>query len=177
MKLTSRTLFILMALFCGGLMSFAFYLQYVQNLEPCPLCMTQRLCFVFTGLVALLAAIHNPTTISRQVYAAFTLLGSSLGLWTAARQVWLQHLPADKVPACGPGLDFMFEVFPFTEVLKTMLLGDGNCAEVVWTFLGFSIPEWSLLCFIGLIGASLYILVFQRKGNEQQIPDNGESTL
>ncbi len=131
-----------------GLMGYGLYTQYYEFLDPCPLCMTQRLFYILIGLFAFIALFH----LRRQkVYAALAGLSAIGGAATAGRQVWLQHLPPDQVPACGPSLEYMLETFPIGQTLRTMITGDGNCAEVVWTFMGFSMPEWSLLCFVGFI--------------------------
>lgn len=139
-----------------GLMSYALYTQYYEYLEPCPLCMTQRFFYCLIALFALLALGHYRR---QRVYAALASLSALGGVAAAGRQVWLQHLPADQVPACGPSLEYMLETFPLTQTLATMIRGDGNCAEVVWTFLSFSMGEWSLLCFVGFSVVSLWQLL------------------
>ncbi len=137
---------LLMLLSTIGLMSYALYTQYYQYLEPCPLCITQRLFYILIGVFALLALLHQR---GQKIYAALAGLSALGGIATAGRQVWLQHLPPDKVPACGPSLEYMLETFPLSETFRAMVTGDGNCAEVVWTFMGFSMGEWSLACFVG----------------------------
>ncbi len=140
-------------------MAFGFYLQYAQGLEPCVLCMVQRLFFILLGLTALGAVIHNSSRVGTRIYAFFAALFSACGAGIAGRQIWLQHLPPDKVPECGPDLFFMLETYPLTEALMTALKGTGDCAEVVWTFLGFSIPEWAIVVFIGMFLASVFIFI------------------
>ena len=157
--LQARTLMSLIVVAVVGLLGYALYTEHVTGLEPCPLCMSQRIAYAFAGLFALLAVLHNPAALGYRLYAGLTLIGSGAGAAIAGRQVWMQHLPADQVPACGPGLDFMLDTFPLGELLHAMLMGDGNCAEVVWTFMGLSMPTWSLICFIGLIAVSLRIMV------------------
>jgi len=150
--LAPRSLFLAMALASAGLMAFALYLEYVYLLDPCPLCMMQRIWVVIVGILALGAALHG-RGLTRWALAtgAAAIIGSGFSL----RQLWLQNLPADEVPACGPGLDYMLEVFPLSDVLKAMVMGTGNCAEVTWTFLGLSIPAWVLLSFLGFMVGSL----------------------
>lgn len=143
-------------------MSFGFYLQYYLGLEPCPLCMTQRIFIVLCGFIALLAAVHNPQPTGRMVYAGLTALAAIAGGSFSSRQLYLQGLPEDQVPACGPGLSYMLEAFPLSQTLGAMLRGDGNCAEVVWTFLGLSIPAWALLAFIGIAGMAVYLIMRNR---------------
>lgn len=157
--LTPRLVNALIFVLCAIAMVIVYYLDGVLGLEPCPLCMTQRVFVVGAGLAALLAALHGPGALGRRIYAAVALLSSGAGGAVAARHVWLQHLPEDQVPACGPGLEYMLENFPFTETLQLILMGDGNCAEVVWTFMGLSIPEQALLLFLGLVAVNLWQLV------------------
>jgi disulfide bond formation protein DsbB len=137
---------------------FAMYLEHQLDLHPCPLCMTQRVFIVLVGIVALLAAIQNPGLTGRRIYAVICILAALTGGAIAARHVWLQHLPEDLVPACGPSLEYMLETLPFSETLNIVLMGDGNCADVVWTFMGLSIPELTLLLFIGVTGVCLWQL-------------------
>jgi disulfide bond formation protein DsbB len=153
-----RVLFTLIFLACTALLGFGLYLQYAQGLEPCPLCLMQRGFFVLVAAVALLAALHNPRGWGRRCYGGFIGLFSIGGVVTAGRQVWLQHLPADQVPECGPDLEFMLEFYPLREVLGLLFRGSGECAEVDWTFLGLSIAEWSLICFVALLIAGLWML-------------------
>ena len=141
-----RAAALLPVLACAALLGFGYYLQYgPRGLDPCPLCLVQRGFFYAVGGVFLLAALHGR---GRALYGSLAALFAAGGFAVAARQVWLQHLPPEQVPACGPGLDFMLEVFPFTETLKMVFTGSGECAEVDWTFLGLSIAEWSLAWFV-----------------------------
>jgi len=129
-------------------LTFALYLEHVQGLEPCPLCVFQRVGLIGMGLIALLAFIHNP--ISNAMKRGYALLAAVAIGWSvavAARHVWLQHLPPDKVPSCGPGLNYLVDALPFNAVLKEVLSGSGECAVIDWTFLGQSLPFWSLLYF------------------------------
>lgn len=125
-----------------------FYMEGVLGLAACPLCMTQRAFVALWGLIALLATLHNPGTTGRRVYAILCGLGAIGGGAVAARHIWLQHLPPDQVPACGPSLEYMLDTLPFSETLSLVLMGDGNCAATMWTFLGLTIPEQTMLLFI-----------------------------
>jgi disulfide bond formation protein DsbB len=135
---------------CAGLIGFGLYLQHALGLEPCPLCILQRYAFVAAGLVALAAALHGPGRLGQRIYAGLLAAVALAGLGVAARQVWLQHNPP-PVAECGPGLEYMLESFPLTQLLPALFQGSGDCAKVVWTFLGLSIPEWALACFSGLV--------------------------
>ena len=147
---------LIIAVGCALLIAIALYMQHQLGLEPCPLCMTQRVAIIAVGLVAGVAFLHNPAGTMRRVYAALGAILAVLGGSVSTRQLWLQSLPEDQVPACGPSLEYMLETFPLADTLRVMLQGDGNCAEVVWTFLGLSIPAWTLVAFAGLVGFNLW---------------------
>lgn len=132
---------------CAALLAIAFYMEYVLFLEPCPLCMAQRIAFAGFGLTGLAMALVPATATRTKVFASFGVLFSLGGLALAARQLWLQSLPADQIPDCAPGLYYMIESLPFTQVLQSMLLGTGDCASVQWQFLGLSIPGWTAVAF------------------------------
>ncbi|USD21444.1 disulfide bond formation protein B [Microbulbifer variabilis] len=146
-----RITFLLVFLIVVFLLGSAFYLEYARGLEPCKLCITQRVMLLGIGLVSLIAFLHNPATIGRRVYGLLVSIWALGGLYFAGRQLWLQSLPEGQVPACGPSVSYMMEVFPMADVLKALLTGDGNCAEVQWTMMGLSIPGWSAIGFAGLI--------------------------
>ncbi len=138
-------------------MAFAMvFLEKYLGLAPCPLCMTQRLFIVLVGLFALIGGLHNPSGWGRRAYGAVCTTSAAAGGAVAARHVWLQHLPADEVPACGPSLEYMLDTLPFSETLSIVMMGDGNCADTVWTFLGLSIPEQTLALFSVLIVICLW---------------------
>ena len=135
------------------------YLEGVLYLDPCPLCLVDRAIFVLIALVSLLAVLHNPGVVFRWVY---TILGGLLclvGVGVAARHIWLQGLPPDQVPECGPDLIYMLDVFPLNDVIKKIFTGSGQCAEVSWAFLGLTIPEQTLLLFLFL----LVIVIFAHR--------------
>jgi len=129
-----------------------------MGLEPCPLCWLQRFGFMGAGAVSLLAVLHNPKGVGVRVYGLLLAVTAGAGLGVAGRQLWLQSLPADQVPACGPSVDYMLEVLPWMEVLTTALQGTGDCAEVVWRFLGLSIPGWTAVFFTLLVITGLVLL-------------------
>ena len=145
-------------LVCVGLMGYALYLQYVEGLEPCPLCMLQRICVMAMGVVFLVATFHNPGRVGAGVYALLQLLIGGAGAAIAARQVWLQSLPKDQVPACGMGLNYMLETLPFTDAMRQVLEGSGECAEKGWEFLHLSIAGWTLVFFVAMIVASFALI-------------------
>ncbi len=160
--LTSRLFFIALFIICLSLLGFGLYLEHFEGLEPCPLCAFQRLTYISIAVVALIAAIHNPMGIFRIVYNILLIIFALIGVAIAGRQTWLQHLPPELVPECGPGLEYMLEVFPFGQALKMIFSGSGECAEIQWQFIGLSIPEWSLLCFSSITVATI-LAIFMLK--------------
>ncbi len=148
MLMNTRYGYIAGAAICAGLLAFGLYLQYYDGQDPCPLCIFQRVAFMALGAVFLVAAIHGPGRTGVVVYAVLGGLCAATGAGLAARHVWLQSLPADQVPACGPGLAYMMEQFPLMRMLQSVLSGSGECAEAAWRFLGLTIAGWSLLWFV-----------------------------
>ena len=154
-RLTNLGLFLMTA----AAMATALWLQYDQHLEPCPLCIFQRVAMIATGVVALVAFLHGPGRLGRRIYAVLTLIAITGGIVVAGRHVWLQHLPPDQVPACGPGLQYWLDTFPLHEVMVKVFRGSGECAVVDWTFLGLALPAWTLAAFLGLGGIALWQLL------------------
>lgn len=152
MQLASpRPLFLLAFLGCVLLMAVALYLEHVVGLEPCPMCIVQRICVIGFGLVCLVAALHGPGRLGRRVYALLAMLLVLIGGVTAGRQIYLQSVPADQLEACLPSLEFMMQALPMQDIVRLVFQGSADCAEVNWTLFGMSIPEWSLLAFIGML--------------------------
>lgn len=145
-----------------ALLAYGYYLQFVEYLDPCPLCITQRFFYYGIAIVALVGIFTHRSWRAQRIVALLASAFAMGGIVTAGRQVWLQHLPKDQVPECGPGLQYWLENMPFLRTLELLFKGDGNCAEVQWQFLGFSIGEWSLAWFVGFLVLSLSIL-FKRK--------------
>lgn len=134
---------------CLVLILIGVFYEHVMKYEPCPLCITQRAIFDLIGILALIAFLHNPKPTGLKIYAVLGIVAAIGGGYFAQHQLWLQSLPADQVPACGPGLAYMFEAFPFMEAVKLLLQGDGSCAEP-HKVLGLSFAGWSLMAFVGL---------------------------
>ena len=160
-RLTPRTGFAAGFAICAGLMGFAYYLQYVEMQNPCPLCMVQRVAFYALAAVFLLAALHGPARRGIMVYGIAAFVVAALGAAVAARHVWLQNLPKHLVPSCGPDLGYMLKNFPFAKMLTTVLTGSGECAEAGWMFLGLTIAGWSLVWFV-LLGLFALFLALRK---------------
>jgi len=157
--ITARTRYAAGAAVCAALLASGYYLQYFEGQDPCPLCLLQRGFYYATGLVLLVAAIHGPGRLGARVYSLAAFVFAAGGSGVAARQVWLQHLPPELVPACGPDLFYMLDNFPVGRTLQLLLRGSGQCAEVHWRFLGLSIAEWSLVWFASFALAALWLAV------------------
>ena len=138
------------ALICAALMAFALYAEHGLGLEPCPLCVFQRVAVIAVGVLFALAWLHAPGRTGSRVYGGLILLAAAGGAVVAGRQIWLQSLPPEEVPACGPGLDYIMDAFPIGEALAMVFSGSGECAEVSWSFLGLSMPGWVLLWLLVL---------------------------
>lgn len=155
-KLSYRKLTALIFFSCAGLLGYAYYLQYVEYLDPCPLCLLQRFAFYGIAVFALLGFLHNPKGIGRKFYALFMVLFSALGIAIAGRHVWLQSLPDNEKPACGPGLEYMMDTLPLGEVFDQVLNASGECAQVSWTFMGLSMPWWTIVWYVIFVVLALF---------------------
>ena len=162
-SINNRWLYLAGAFFASGLIGFALFLQYIKHQDPCPLCMVQRVIFIVILVMFVAAAVQGPKRVGQRIYATLIALVSLAGVAVASRHIWIQNLPKDQVPACGPGLDYMLETMPLGHMVQALLHGSGECAEKGWTFLGLGIPEWSLLCYVAL--GIWAILVAVRKQN------------
>jgi disulfide bond formation protein DsbB len=162
MMLNSRLIYLAIFSVCTGLISFALYLQHALGLEPCPMCILQRYAFVVVGAVALVAAIHGPGAVGRRIYSILLGVSAATGGGVAIRHVYLEHNPP-KIFDCGADVGFMLENFPLTDALPMIFRGTGDCTKVPWRFLGLSIAEWSLICFICLLIAAVTTLVIKQR--------------
>ncbi|WP_421848704.1 disulfide bond formation protein B [Marinomonas sp.] len=147
--LSARRFHGLVAFVAFALLAVAFYMEYQMGLEPCPLCMLQRIVFFCVGVVSLVSALTSSEK-ARKVFSWMVVVLSFAGAALAIRHLYLQSLPMDELPACLPGLSYMFEVFPWQEIMQAMVMGTGECGDVVWTLFGISIPGWTLVAFIGM---------------------------
>lgn len=145
---------------CAALIAYALFVQYVQHIEPCPLCILQRVAFIAMGAIFLVGGLHAPRRAGRWVYAALVSIAGIVGIGISWRHLWLQSLPPDQVPSCGPGLSYMLDAFPLMQTIKMVFTGSGECAAVNWSFLGLAMPAWALIAYVILIGWGLW---FARK--------------
>ncbi len=145
-----------------GMIGTALFFQYYMELDPCPLCIVQRVIVLMLAVVFLLAFIQGPKSWGRRVYGFLLMLVSLTGLGVSGRHIWLQHLPKDQIPECGPGLEFWMNNLPATEVFEKLFKGTGECAEVVWSLFGLSIPEMTFIAFSLFFIYSLKLLIIGR---------------
>jgi disulfide bond formation protein DsbB len=153
-----RPAYLLGAAVCAGLMGWALWLQYGLQLDPCPLCVVQRMIVIAMGVIFLIAGLHNPGRIGASVYAGLACVAGGIGVAVAARHVWIQAQPRGTVASCGMSLDYMLESLPFTDVIGKVFGGSGECAEAGWLFLDLGIPAWTLVFFVAMTVAALALV-------------------
>ena len=161
-----RTTLALVALTSFGLVAGGVVLQTSANIQPCPLCVFQRYAYIVTGALALAGALHRGPYLASRIWAGLVTLSALTGLGIATRQVWLQHNPP-AISECGADLEFMLESFPLTQALPMVFRGTGDCSKVDWTLLGFSIAEWSIVCFALLALCALAITADRHTGRRR----------
>jgi disulfide bond formation protein DsbB len=150
MTITTRQANALGFAICALLFGYALYQQHVVGLEPCHLCVFQRIGVLAIGLVFLVAALHGPKRGGAKVYGVLTALAAAVTAGIAVRHVWIQQQPPGSVPACGADLDFMLDVMPLQEVVAKVLAGGGECQKIDWQLLGLSMPAWVLMAAVAL---------------------------
>ena len=148
---------------CAGLLAYAIYVQGVLGVDPCPLCIFQRIGVASMGVVFLAATAHAPQGRGARVYGVLLTLAALVTMAVAARHVWIQHLPEDQVPSCGAGLGFMLQEFPVADVIRKVLTGSGECHQVNWTFLTLAMPTWVLIAAGALGALGLYANFIARR--------------
>ena len=141
-------------LICAGLLAYALYAQFHLGLDPCPLCIFQRIGIAAVGVVFLIAALHNPGGWGTRVYAVLIAVAALVTVGVAARQLYIQHLPPGAIPSCGAPLSMMLKFMPLTAVIRRVLTGSGECSVINWRFLGLAMPAWVLIwaALLGIAG-------------------------
>ena len=115
-----------------------YYFEEFLGLDPCYLCITQRVFLLLAGIIFLISTIHNPKNLFKKVYSYVAIFFCSAGAYFSIKQLYLQSLPEDQVPQCGPPVEYLLETFSGFEVISMLVQGDGNCAKVQWEFLFIS---------------------------------------
>ena len=147
----------------AALIGYALFVQYVQGLEPCPLCILQRVAVMAAGVLFLLAAVHDPAERGARAYGVLIDLAAMAGIFVAARHMWIMAQPPGSVAECGASLDYMMEVLPLHEVLGKILTGSGECAKLDWQFAGLNMPTWVLIALVVLGTWGLAVNWFGRR--------------
>ncbi len=160
--LAGRTGYLLGFAACFGLVAFGLYIQVKDNLEPCPLCIFQRIAFMATGGLFLLAALHNPQELWRKIHGGLQFLSAAVGAGIAVRHIWIQSHPDEVMAECGAGVEYLFQNFPLRKFLELVFKGTGECSSIDWTFLGYTIPQLSLVAFIGLAVYAVVLMLFRK---------------
>ena len=150
-----RQIHLIIFLIVGSHLGYAAYSMKVLGLEPCTLCITQQFFYCLIGVSSFTAFLHDPKINFSKLYSFLLSLFALAGMWISGRQIWLQGLPEDEVPLCGPPLEYIIDVFPFADVINSLFMGDGNCAEIPWQFLGLSMAGWSFIWFLIILILSL----------------------
>lgn len=152
------------AVICAAMIGVAYYLQHGLGLEPCPLCIFQRIAVMAAGIAFLPGIFYRPQR-TGVIWGGLALIASLVGMGLAGRHMWLQSLPPDQVPTCGPGLDYMLEVLPFWSVLKQVLSGSGECAQIEGIFMGITLPGWTMmgLVVVGAVALGALVSALRRK--------------
>lgn len=163
----SSTLLYLATVFCAAAIAIALIMQYQFDMEPCPLCITQRIFIILVGACTLIAAIFARSSLVSRIGIGLGIVFGLIGAFTSGRHVWIQSLPEDEVPLCGPGLAYMFETRPIFDALALLFKGDGHCADISMTFLGLSIPAWTLLSFAGLCTLLMFLMFRSFKNSNE----------
>ena len=161
MYLSYRASRFLFFFFCHELIVVAYFFQFGYNIEPCPLCILQRICFALMAILFFTAALHNPSQKGKNYYDSLVLIPTFAGVGISAWHTWLQQLPADEIPTCGPGLNYLLDTLPLWDVFDQIFRGSGQCAEISWSFLGLSMPAWTLIIFTGF-AAILITMLWKR---------------
>lgn len=149
---------------CAAMLGYALYAEKVLHLEPCPLCMFQRVGIALLGGVFLLAALFHPRrAFGARLWAVAIALTALLPIGVAARHIWVQAQPEGSVPSCGATLDYMLEILPVLEVVRKVLSGGGECARIDWRFLGLTMPMWVVLACAALLVLGVWAGLCERE--------------
>ncbi len=164
-----RKLNLLACIACILLLAIAFGLEYFLGLQPCPLCILQRIILVFLALMLLAAILQNPSSWGLRLYGFFTSILALSGIWAAARQVWLEHQPPTHTEICIPALSYMLSYLPIKQIVQILFEGEESCGHVKWRLLGLSIANWTLFCFILLFLFGLWQMFYVLRSQQRRI--------
>jgi disulfide bond formation protein DsbB len=159
---SGRTGYLLGFLASFGLVGIGLFIQQKYHLEPCPLCISQRIVFMKLGVLFLIAAIHNPAQLGRRIYGVLQVIVALAGAGIALRHIWVQNHVSEIMAECGVGFDYMFENFPLQKALQLVFKGTGDCAKIDWAMFGLTIPQLALIAFIGLAIYAVFLAVLKK---------------
>lgn len=158
-----RAQFLAGGLACIALLAYAIFEQFQMGIEPCPKCIFQRIAFMAMAVFFLAGAAHGPRAIGRRVYALLVAAAAVVGAVVAIRHLMVQFGPHDPLlEGCGPGLNYLLDAFPLAEAVKKAFMASGDCGEINWSFLGLTMPGWTLVCYL-LLGAGALWAGFRRR--------------
>lgn len=166
MRKTTSLIFLSIFVICTSLIGYALYLQEVRHLLPCPLCVVQRLAYWLVGLIALLAFVHRPDTTGRRIYSSLLGVVAFAGALVALRHAWLMRYPEAFECGISPEERFL-NTLPVARWWPGMFEANGDCARISWKFLTLTIPDWSFLCFAGILGLAIYVFLAQDNTNRR----------
>ena len=147
--LSDKSGYILGSVACFATVALALVIQTKYNLEPCPLCITQRMFFMGLGVLFLISAFVKPASLLQKIFTFLQVATALGGAGWAIRHWYLQAHKGEIIADCGVGFDYMFENFPLKKMLTLIFKGTGDCAAIDWTFLGLTLPQLGLISFIG----------------------------
>jgi disulfide bond formation protein DsbB len=159
----NRSAFALVFAACAGLIGYALYLQHVDGLDPCPWCVVQRIGFIVVGAVALVAALHGPRAAGAARYAWLGFVAAAAGAAAATYHVYLQSDPVRAMKCAGSPVETILDRLQVGKLAPGLLQYDGPCTLKPWSFLGLSIPEWSLAWFVILAIGFIWIARRRRR--------------
>lgn len=157
----ARIVFLVVTLICAGVLAYAYYLQTVLFLDPCPWCIAQRLLFMTISLIAVTGLFHGPDAGGARAYGVAGAVVSLCGVAAASYQIWLQSDPARAASCTASWLEYTLDWLRIGQLSPNFLMYDGPCTLAPWDLFGFSIPEWSLICF-ALLGFDFLSLIWRR---------------
>ncbi|MDX1914940.1 MAG: disulfide bond formation protein B [Methylophilus sp.] len=156
--LSGKTGYLLAGVVCFAIVALALVIQTQNNLEPCPLCITQRIIFMSLGVLFLIAAFIPPTHMLKKVFTLLQVLTAMGGIGVAIRHWYLQAHHGEMIADCGVGFNYMFENFPLQKAFKLLFRGTGDCATIDWTFLGLTLPQLALISYAGFAVYAIWLL-------------------
>lgn len=147
----SAPVFTIIFTICVGLLAYALILQHWGGLDPCPWCVVQRLGFLGVAIVALVAALHRPGRAGTMIYSALGAIVAAGGAAAAGYHIYIQSDPVRALGCMGSPVESFLDKIKVGKMIPPLLQYDGLCTPKAWSFLGMSIPEWSLAWFVILL--------------------------